>query len=149
MFQLNLPSFKTNIIKQDNKYLIYDFVRNKYVTITPEEWVRQHFIHYLVECKHYPKNLLNNEVEINLNGTRKRCDTVLYKRNLTAKMIIEYKAPHINIAQNVFDQIVRYNIILKVEYLIVSNGYNHYCCKIDYKNQKYNFLPEIPDYADL
>jgi len=90
-----------------------------------------------------------NEVLLHLNGTQKRCDTVLYRRDLSARMIVEYKAPHIEITQAVFDQITRYNMVLKVDYLIVSNGIQHYCCQIDYKNQRYTFLEDIPDYSLL
>jgi hypothetical protein len=90
-----------------------------------------------------------NEVHLNLNGTKKRCDTVLYGRDLSARMIVEYKAPHIEITQQVFDQITRYNMVLKVDYLIVSNGMQHYCCLMDYVNQRYTFLEDIPDYRSL
>jgi type I site-specific restriction-modification system R (restriction) subunit len=126
--------------------MIFDILRKRYVKLTPEEWVRQHFIHFLVEHKHYPQALLANEVGLDLNNTRKRCDTILYRRNLTPLMIIEYKAPQINIAQKVFDQIARYNIVLRVDYLIVSNGLQHYCCKMNYEQQTYSFLADIPDY---
>jgi predicted type IV restriction endonuclease len=149
MLVINLPVFETNIIKKDNISMIFDILRRKYVKITPEEWVRQHFVHFLIEHKGYPKSLLANEVSLNLNGTQKRCDTVLYHRNLSPQMIIEYKAPQINIAQKVFDQIARYNIVLRVDYLIVSNGLQHYCCKIDYESQSYTFLPDIPAYTSL
>ena len=93
--------------------------------------------------------LLTNEIQLNLNGTKKRCDTVLYDKNLSAKLIVEYKAPHVEITQAVFDQITRYNMVLKVKYLIVSNGLSHYCCQIDYNTQSYVFLPEIPSYSQL
>ncbi|MEG2574262.1 MAG: type I restriction enzyme HsdR N-terminal domain-containing protein, partial [Bacteroides sp.] len=112
-------------------------------------WVRQHFIHFLIAHKGYPSSLMANEVLLNLNGMKKRCDTVLYQRNLSPKMIIEYKAPHIEISQKVFSQISNYNLVLKVDYLIVSNGIDHYCCKMDYNNQSYLFLPDIPDYNTL
>ena len=92
---------------------------------------------------------MTNEVLLNLNGTKKRCDTVLYKRDLTARMIVEYKAPHIEITQAVFDQITRYNMVLKVDYLVVSNGMQHYCCRMNYDTQSYSFLADIPDYAIL
>lgn len=93
--------------------------------------------------------LLANEIQLDLNGTKKRCDTVLYNKDLSAKLIVEYKAPHIEITQTVFDQITRYNMVLKVDYLIVSNGLNHYCCHIDYNTKTYLFLPEIPHYSEL
>lgn len=149
MLALNLPSYPFKIANKAGKRFIFDPLRKKYVALTPEEWVRQHFIQYLLSYKGYPQGLLANEVQIALNGTRKRCDTVLYDKNLSALMIVEYKAPHIEITQAVFDQITRYNMVLRVKYLIVSNGIKHYCCRIDYSQQKYEFLPDIPNYQDL
>ena len=124
-------------------------IRRRDVALTPEEWVRQHFVHFLIVHKGYPSSLMANEVLLNLNGTKKRCDTVLYKRDLSARMIVEYKAPHIEITQAVFDQITRYNMVLKVDYLVVSNGMQHYCCRMDYDTQSYSFLSDIPDYDAL
>lgn len=149
MLALNLPPYPFKISNKDGKKYIFDVLRKKYVALTPEEWVRQHFTHYLLEHKGYPRGLLANEIQLNLNGTKKRCDTVLYNRNLTAKMIVEYKAPNVNITQAVFDQITRYNMVLRVDYLIVTNGINHYCCHIDYTTHSYRFLPEIPNYNEL
>lgn len=149
MFALNLPAFDARITQRNGKNVIFDVIRRRYVALTPEEWVRQHFTHFLLKEKGYPQGLLANEVQINLNGTRKRCDTVLYNRDLTARMIVEYKAPTVEITQAVFDQITRYNMVLKVDYLIVSNGLNHYCCRMDYVNQTYVFLPGIPHYTEL
>ena len=146
---LNLPPYPYKLSKKEGKNFIFDELRKKYVALTPEEWVRQHFIHFLIEQKGYPKGLLANEIQINLNGTKKRCDTVLYNRDLTARMIVEYKAHQVEITQAVFDQITRYNIILRVDYLIVTNGINHYCCRIDYEKNTYYFLPDIPTYAEL
>ena len=149
MFSLNLPSFPYKIQERNGKKMIFDPLRQKYVALTPEEWVRQHFTQFLVNHKGYPKGLLANEIQLKLNGTTKRCDTVLYQTDLKAKMIIEYKAPHIPITQKVFDQISRYNIVLRVPYLIVSNGLQHYCCHIDYEKQQYTFLSDIPSYEEL
>lgn len=149
MLSLNLPVYDAKIIIRNGKNVIFDQIRKRYVALTPEEYVRQHFVQYLMNHKSYPIALLANEVTIRLNGTIKRCDTVLYRRDLTAKMIIEYKAPQIEITQDVFNQIVRYNIVLKVEYLIVSNGMKHYCCKINYDTQSYEFLNDIPSYHML
>ncbi|MBR4922197.1 MAG: type I restriction enzyme HsdR N-terminal domain-containing protein [Bacteroidaceae bacterium] len=149
MLPLNLPSYPAKIIKCDGKNVIFDPLRQKYVALTPEEWVRQHFVHFLTDFKGFPKGLLANEIQLDLNGTKKRCDTVLFNRDLSARMIVEYKAPNIEITQAVFDQITRYNMVLKVEYLIVSNGIRHYCCKIDYNTMKYTFLPDIPAYTEL
>ena len=149
MLPLNLPSYPVKIQVQNGKNVIFDPLRRKFVALTPEEWVSQHFTNLLTEVKGYPKGLLANEVQLNLNGTKKRCDTVLFDKNLQARMIVEYKAPHVEITQAVFDQITRYNMVLKVEYLIVSNGINHYCCRIDYTTMKYTFLPDIPAYGEL
>ncbi len=149
MLSLNLPAFDAKIALVDGKNVIWDIIRQKYVALTPEEWVRQHFVHYLIEHKGYPRTLMANEVQLNLNGTKKRCDTVLYQRDLSTKMILEYKAPHIEITQAVFNQITRYNIVLKVDYLVVSNGLRHYCCRMDYAHNTYSFLPEIPAYTEL
>lgn len=149
MLQLNLPSAALKITRKENRDYVFDTLRKKYVALTPEEWVRQNFVHFLIRYKNYPVGLLANEVQISLNSTRKRCDTVLYNRNLTARMIIEYKAPSVNITQEVFNQITRYNIVLKVDYLIVTNGINHYCCRVDYRNNSYSFLRDIPEYSEL
>ncbi len=149
MLSLNLPVFDAKITVRDGKNFIFDTIRKRYVALTPEEWVRQHFIHFLTGHKGYPPALLTNEVLLNLNGMKKRCDTVLYRRDLSARMIVEYKAPHIEITQAVFDQITRYNMVLKVDYLIVSNGMQHYCCRMDYEKNSYRFLPDIPDYVSL
>ena len=149
MLPLNLPSYPAKILKRNGKNVIFDPLRQKYVALTPEEWVRQHFVHLLTDFKGFPKGLLANEIQLDLNGTKKRCDTVLFNKDLSARMIVEYKAPNIEITQAVFDQITRYNMVLKVEYLIVSNGMRHYCCKIDYNTMQYTFLPDIPAYTEL
>ena len=149
MLSLNLPPFDIKIQQRDGKSLIFDPLRKKHIALTPEEWVRQHFVHFLTDFKGYPKGLLANEVQLNLNGTKKRCDTVLFNKDLSARMIVEYKAPHVEITQAVFDQITRYNMVLKVDYLIVSNGLRHYCCRIDYTTMQYTFLPDIPAYTEL
>lgn len=149
MLSLKLPAFDAKIAVRDGKSTIFDVLRRRYVALTPEEWVRQHFVHYLIAHKGYPQALMANEVQVQLNGTKKRCDTVLYRRDLTARMIVEYKAPEVAITQTVFDQITRYNMVLKVDYLVVSNGLQHYCCHIDYDENCYVFLRDIPDYPSL
>ncbi|NDV59984.1 type I restriction enzyme HsdR N-terminal domain-containing protein [Bacteroides sp. 519] len=149
MLSLNLPAFESKIVSKDGKRVIFDIIRKRYVALTPEEWVRQHFVHYLINHKGYPASLMANEVNLKLNATAKRCDTVLYNRDLSAKLILEYKAPHIEITQAVFDQITRYNMVLRVDYLIVSNGIQHYCCKMNYVDQSYIFLQDIPEYSKL
>ena len=146
---LHLPPCSLRFGSDRGRQTVLDPLRRKYVALTPEEWVRQHFVHFLLEHKGYPQALMANEVQVQLNGTKKRCDTVLYRRDLTARMIVEYKAPDIAITQKVFDQITRYNIVLKVDYLIVTNGLQHYCCRMDYERGSYNFLQDIPDYQSL
>ena len=149
MFQLNLPPYPIKITERGEKRMIFDFLRRKYVALTPEEWVRQHFVHYLIEHKGYPKALMGNEVELHIGEKRLRCDTILYNKVAAPKMIIEYKAPTIQLQQKTFDQISVYNLLLKVDYLVVSNGLQHYCCKMDYEHQRYNFLEAVPDYENL
>lgn len=149
MQALNLPPFDARIDTKEGKHFILDVIRRRYVALTPEEWVRQHFVHYLITYKGFPRALMANEVQLCLNGTIKRCDTVLYKRDLTAQMIMEYKAPNVKITQAVFDQIGRYNLVLHVDYLVVSNGLCHYCCRMDYEHNTYRFLPDIPAYQAL
>ena len=149
MYRLNLPLYPIKVVERDKKQLIFDFLRRKYVALTPEEWVRQHFVHYLIDHKGYPKGLMGNEIELRIGEKRLRCDTILYNKEAQPRMIIEYKAPTIQLQQKTFDQISVYNLLLKVDYLIVSNGLQHYCCKMDYPNQKYEFLEEIPDYQIL
>ena len=149
MFRLNLPPYPIKIQEKGEKRQIFDFLRRKWVALTPEEWVRQHFTHYLVEHKGYPHALLANEVELRIGEKRLRCDTLLYNKELRPRMIIEYKAPNIQIQQKTFDQISVYNLLLKVDYLVVSNGLLHYCCKMDYERQSYQFLEDIPNYESL
>ena len=111
MLSLNLPVFDIKIRIRNGKKVIFDQIRRRYVALTPEEWVRQHFVSFLINHKGYPKELMANEMQINLNGMKKRCDTVLYNRHLQPQMIIEYKSPSVPITQAVFDQIMRYNSV--------------------------------------
>ena len=151
MQALSLPSFDLKIRKRpEGGHEIFDILRNRYVALTPEEWVRQHFVHYLTEHLHYPKALMANEVGITLNGMTRRCDTVLYRRDtLHPHIIMEYKAPHIPITQQVFEQIYAYNLVLRADILIVSNGLQHIACRIDYETQKVHFYEEVPDFLTL
>ena len=149
MFPINLPSYHTKISNRGGKPKIFDDLRRRYVALTPEEWVRQHFVHYLTDHLGYPASLLANEVELTVGQKKLRCDTVLYSLQAQPLMIMEYKAPTIPLSQKVFDQISIYNMLLHVDYLIVSNGMEHYCCKMDYEHQKYLFLTEIPRYENI
>ena len=146
---LNLPPYETRLREEEGSVQIFDELRGRYVALTPEEWVRQHFVEYLINEKHYPAALMANEVSLTQNGIKRRCDTLVADREGQPLVIVEYKAPDIEITQQVFDQIVRYNMVLKARYLMVSNGMVHYCCLIDYANSSYSFLSEIPDYDSL
>ena len=149
MTELNLPVFTPRLRQTDARTEIYDILRQRFVALTPEENVRQHFVNYLVSYLGYPSALMANEVSLNLNGLHRRCDTLLYDRHLVPLMIIEYKRPTVSISQRVFDQVSRYNIVMHVDYLIVSNGLDHYCCKMDYEGQTYEFLKDIPKFDAL
>jgi len=149
MISLNLPSFSIKLSGTPERPTIWDVLRKKYVALTPEEWVRQHFIHYLIEHKGYPAALLTNELKLKVGDKQLRADSVLYNKELHPRMIIEYKAPTIALSQKVFDQISVYNMLLHVDYLVISNGLQHYCCKMDYEQQKYHFLQDIPDYQNI
>ena len=149
MLPLNLPTFAVKVTEKDGKQLIFDPIRCRYVILTPEEWVRQHFVNFLITEKDYPKELIANEACIKLNKTSKRCDTIVYNKFLKPLMIVEYKSPKVKISKETFEQIIRYNMVLQVEHLIVSNGIAHYCCKIDYVTGTYNFLKSIPEYNQL
>ncbi len=149
MYELSLPTYDVKLRGTQERPEILDFLRRRYVALTPEEWVRQHFTHWLVEHKGYPKGMLGNEIELRIGEKRLRCDSILYTKEAKPRMIIEYKAPTIQIKQQVFNQITVYNLLLHVDYLVVSNGLQHYCCKMDYANQRYSFLEDIPNYDNL
>ena len=145
--KLNLPEYQFNIKRNEKGALvIFDRLRNRFVTLTPEEWVRQNFVSYMIDGLHYPAALMANEVSLTQNGIKRRCDTLVADRFGNPLVIVEYKAPNIEITQKVFDQIVRYNMVLKAKMLIVSNGLTHYCCVIDYSSNSYSFLENIPEY---
>lgn len=149
MIRLNLPSYDIKLRGTEGHYQVLDPLRRRWVALTPEEWVRQHFIHWLTSSLGYPKTLLANEVPLRIGTKDLRADSVLYDRTLKPRMIIEFKAPHIPITQRVFDQIMAYNLQLHAQYLVVSNGLCHYCCKLDFVGKKYLFLDHIPNYEEL
>ena len=149
MPSLNLPPYDMKIEDDGKDLKIYDPIRHKMVVLTPEEFVRQHFVAWIHHQYGYPRSLIANEIGITVNGTKKRCDTVVFNREGDPLMIVEYKAPGVTITQDTFDQIVRYNMSLKARYLVVSNGLNHYCCVIDYNSGTYNFIPGIPTYKEI
>ena len=147
--QLNLPEHQFTIKKSANGLTIFDVLRSKFVALTPEEWVRQNFVAFLIHHKQFPQALMGNEIALVQNDIKRRCDTLIADREGCPFAIVEYKAPSVEITQKVFDQIVRYNMVLRAKYLMVSNGLQHYCCKIDYDTDYYSFLPDIPCYTDI
>ncbi len=149
MNELNLPPYDVKVRGTREKPEIFDFLRRRYVALTPEEWVRQHFTHWLIEHKGYPKGLLGNEIALKCGDKTLRCDSVLYDKDLQPRMIIEYKAPTVSLTQRVLNQISDYNLLLHVDYLVVSNGLQHICCRMNYANHRYDFLQEVPDYNAL
>lgn len=146
---LNLPAAELKIRSAADGPEVFDPIRNKYVHLTPEEYVRQHYVNYLVSALHYPKAVLANEVGIKLNGLSRRCDTVAFRNGVEPLLIVEYKAPGIAITQKVFDQIARYNMVLRAPYLAVSNGFRHFYCAYDHLRQDYHFIPRLPSYEEI
>ena len=147
MQNLNLPTYPFRIKKiGEKKYTIFDELRKKEIILTPEEWVRQHFIRFLIHEKKYPKSLIAIEKEIKVNQLKKRFDILIFNKKGEHDVIVECKAPNVKITQAVFDQIARYNLKLNANYLVVTNGLEHYFCKMDFKNKQYIFLKELPDY---
>lgn len=146
MTELNLPPSNFKIKSSENKRLIFDQIRKKYVVITPEEWVRQHYVSYLIKEKNYPISLIALEKQLLVNGLKKRTDILIFNRQGAPEIIVECKAPSVPITQNTFDQIARYNLKLNAKYLIVTNGLNHVYCQMDFENEKYIFLKDFPEY---
>lgn len=146
---LNLPPYPFKINDNDGQLTLFDEIRKKHLIITPEEWVRQHFVQYLINQKKYPKTLIKLEGGLRLHGMAKRTDIVVFDKTGDKILMIECKAPAVNIDQKVFDQIARYNITHKIRLLAVSNGLKHYYCRIDFEKQAYKFIPELPAYDEL
>jgi len=146
MQPLHFPSYNFRFKNSENKIAIFDEIRKKFILLTPEEWVRQHVVQYLLQQKNYPKSLINVEKLLKINGLVKRYDVVIFNPDGSIFLLVECKAPEIKIAQNTFDQIARYNLTMKSEFLMVTNGHNHYFCQMDFENEQYRFLTELPDY---
>lgn len=144
--QLN---FENTTVSLKKGGFIFDSVRKKWLVLTPEEWVRQHLVNYLSKQFNFPKSLMAIEKGVKVNKMPRRSDLVLYGANGERLMLVECKAPSVHITQEVFNQIARYNMTLKVKYLLVTNGLQNYCCAIDFENEKFEFLPNIPNYHDL
>jgi hypothetical protein len=146
MQKLNLPTYNFKIKSNENKTLIFDIIRKKYMVLTPEEWVRQHFIAFLIEEKKYPTSLIAVEKQLTINNRKKRTDVLIFNADGKPDIIVECKAPNIKINQDTFDQIAKYNLKLKANFLIITNGLEHFYCKMDFENETYIFLKEIPSY---
>ena len=144
--ELNFPKYPFRFKNSENKISIFDTIRKRFVILQPEEWVRQHCVQFLIEEKKFPKTLVNVEKLLMVNGLKKRYDIVVFNTDGSIHLIVECKAPSIPINQNTFDQIARYNLTLNATYLMVTNGLNHYYCQMDFENERYQFLKEIPDY---
>ncbi len=146
MHELNFPKFDFRFKSNENKISIFDEIRKKFIILQPEEWVRQHCVQYLIQHKNYPKSLINVEKTLQINNLNKRYDIVVFNPDGSIHLIVECKAADIDINQKTFDQIARYNLALDASYLMVTNGINHYYCKMDFKKEQYQFLKDIPDY---
>ncbi|MFL3660793.1 MAG: type I restriction enzyme HsdR N-terminal domain-containing protein [Polaribacter sp.] len=146
MQKLNLPNYKFKLKSNENKTLIFDNLRKKYMVLTPEEWVRQHFVQFLIEEKKYPASLIAIEKQVLVNNLKKRSDILVFNKDGNPEIIVECKAPKIKITQATFDQIARYNSKLRANFLVVTNGLSHFYCKMDFEKETYLFLKEIPDY---
>lgn len=146
MQELNFPKFRFRFKNSENKISIFDCLRKKFVILQPEEWVRQHCVLYLIEEKGYPKSHINVEKELIVNDLKKRYDIVVFNPNGSIHLIVECKAPSVIIDQSTFDQIAQYNLSLNANYLMVTNGLNHYYCQMDFVKERFNFLKDIPNY---
>jgi hypothetical protein len=149
MQQLNFPPFEFKLRNLNNRQEIFDPVRHKFVTLTPEEWVRQHLISYLSQIKGYPISIIGVEKQMMLNKMPKRFDLVIFKRNGAPLLLAECKAPGVEITEKAFDQAARYNMLLQAEYFLITNGLEHYPCRIDYENKQYIFIEDVPNFSDL
>jgi hypothetical protein len=147
MEQLNFPNYTFTLKNKENKTYILDLIRKKNLLLTPEEWVRQNCLHFLISNLGYPPSLINVEKQIQVNGRIKRYDIVVYSSDGSVNILIECKAPTIKITQDTFDQVARYNMALKSNYLMLTNGKEHYFCVMNYKDQSYQFIKEIPKYS--
>ena len=148
--KLNLPDYELKMRRTaEGKTEVFDLFRKKFILITPEEWVRQNFLHYLIYEKDFPASLIAVEKGLKVNRLQKRFDAVVYNNKLIPIVLIEFKSTDVKLSQKVFDQVAMYNLQMQVKYLIISNGLTHYCCKMDYESNSYQFLEEIPAYAEL
>lgn len=146
MQKLHFPAYSFRFKNSENKVAIFDEIRKKFVILTPEEWVRQHVVQFLIQNQKYPKSYINVEKLIKVNGLSKRYDVVVFQPDGNLFLLVECKAPEVKITQPTFDQIARYNLTLKAQYLMVTNGLNHYFCQMNWEEEKYTFLAALPDF---
>ena len=146
MTKLNLPDYPIRIRNQGDQQYIFDEFRKKFVILTPEEFVRQHFLHYLVNELSYPKSLIKVESGIRFNKMMKRTDITVYDREANPYMLVECKSAQVNLSGKVFDQLSIYNQTIKAKYLVITNGLKHFCCELDYELQRYTFMPQLPPF---
>ncbi|GGB66078.1 restriction endonuclease subunit R [Flavobacterium suaedae] len=146
MQKLNFPEYNFRFKNSENRVAIFDEIRKKFILLTPEEWVRQHVIQFLLQDNNYPKNYTNVEKVLKINGLTKRYDAVVFEPDGSVFLLVECKAPSVKITQDTFDQIARYNMTAKARYMMVTNGLNHYFCRMDYNEEKYVFLRELPEF---
>ena len=146
MHSLNFPSYNFRLKNRENKITVFDELRKKFVVLTPEEWVRQHVVHFLLNEKKFPKSLLNVEKQLKVQGLLKRYDVIAYNPDGSIHLVVECKAASVPVGQETFDQIARYNLALNSTFLMVTNGLNHYFCKMNYSQEKYDFLPDLPEW---
>ena len=149
MIQLNLPGIEFKARMVANQQQIFDPVRRKYVALTPEEWVRQHFVHYLISHLKVPMSHIAVEKSLRVNNLAKRADIVIFKGGLKPILAVECKAPSVEINEDVFYQVLRYNMALRVDYLVLTNGLRHIYCKVNYEEQKAIFIEDLPFYDQL
>ena len=149
MQKLNFSDYSFRFKNSENKVSVFDEIRKKFIVLTPEEWVRIHVVQFLMIEKNYPKSLINVEKVIKINGLIKRYDVVVFQPNGSIFLVVECKQPNVPISQTVFDQIARYNLTLKADYLMVTNGLNHYFCQMDFEKESYLFLNDIPNYNSI
>ncbi len=149
MISLNFPKYPLQIKSRENKLLVFDPIRKKYVPLTPEEWVRQNCLQYLITDKEYPAGRTLVERQLMVEGLEKRLDIAVCHPDGSILLLVECKAPAIAIDQGVFDQIARYNWKARADFLMVTNGLDHYNCQMDYARKKYSFLKDLPDYSEL
>jgi len=146
MQNLNLPAFDCKIREIDGKVSIFDIIRKKYIILTPEEWVRQHFINFLIQHHKYPKSLIKNESGLKYNQLHKRTDILVYDREGKVFLIVECKSANEKLSQKVFEQLATYNQTLQAKYIAITNGLQNFICEMDYESRNYHFLKELPSF---